>query len=161
MSTQVGLLEPARLCSAPQARGAAAGGSGGDSPPARGQRLAALHPGPRGPGSGPLNPRLDPAACGVRVARLGPLRRLPVAGRDLHWDGRGTCSVAPRAPPCWPGVVGDRGGTFPSLSIAPRVLVVPTIPAGINRSSLMKSLRRPHCAPESRNRKSSNRIESQ
>jgi hypothetical protein len=74
----LGLLGPARGQARLRRRG--------DSPPARGPRLAARA---RGPGSGPPIRCFDPAACGVRVARLGPPRRPQTAGpsRDLYRGG--------------------------------------------------------------------------
>jgi hypothetical protein len=75
-----------------------------------GARPAPRHPA-RGPWSGPILPRFDPASCGVRVARLGPLRRPPTAGRDLYrgrgeGDGTGdvissSCSASRAVCPGW------------------------------------------------------------
>ncbi len=99
------------------------------------------------------------ASCDVRVALLGPLQRLPTAGRNLPrvTGGRRDPHLLGPQPV---GLVqrGTEGGRVPSSRSPLLALVVQhpkplvTIPAGINRCRRIRLLRRPHCVVVSRDR---------
>jgi hypothetical protein len=105
---------PSRACPSPL-RGRAAPPPGVFTP-VRGPRLAARA---NGPGSGPLF-CFDPASCGVRVARLGTLRRPPTAGRN-HYRGRGGRRDGGRSPSLLLRIPGRVPG-----SVSPNLLLSPT-----------------------------------